>query len=1078
MRGLAMRRARGGHGTRSRSGVVSFSRQTGLLLLAIGLLNGSHYLFHLVVSRQLGPSDYGALAALLAVLLVVSVPVGVLQTVVAQRTAALRARGRSSEVVAFTGSLTRKVLPLVLAATVASLLFATPVLAVFLDVSLSSASLLAPYVLLGTLAAIPLGVLQGAMRFGAFAVVVLGGVAVRLGSGVALVELGLGVPGAMLASSLAAGVSLVLGFWVVGLRHGWRQRASRPLEPMREEFRLSLLGLTSFWLLAQVDIALARHYLDPEEAGFYSSAGLLARALLFMPAAVAFVAFPRMVAARERGEDALHWLWKGLLASGALLIAVLAVLVPFRDRVVELTFGERFLPAASLLPLLCLAMAALALVGLVTFFHIAMRSRAYVISLAGLGVEVVLIALFHSSAEQIAAVVAVVAVAVVIAQCAAARSLVRWRPPLEQLALPAGSRLASEPTVELSVVLPCHNDGGGLRSVLPALLRELEVADSFEIIVVSDGSTDETVSVAEGFADDEVRVLHYETRSGKGHALQVGLTEARGRYVAFVDADGDISPEAISPFLTIMKLYEPDIVLASKRHPLSEVYYPPLRRLMSWGYHKLTRLLFRINVRDTQTGLKLVRRDVLAAVLPRLYEKRYAFDLELLVVARSLGYSRVFEAPVRVDYRFSSKIKPGSVVQVARDTAAIFYRHYVLGSYSAGRPVLESPAGAHTNGNGRVAVRPADGALTNRRLRILFLNWRDITNPEAGGAEVVTHEVARRWVEWGHEVTLLTSKYEGARDTEVIDGIRIRRFGKLRNFSFHLRMQRELARVRGFDVIIDEINLAPFLTPLWRWRLPPIVGFIHQLSDDSLGAEVPRPVAALGRWLEPHALRLYRNVPVATVSNSTRDDLQRVGLERVSVIPDGRDEPPPLEGVAREQVPTLLYVGRLMANKRPHHAVAAFDHVRRELPDAQLWIVGRGPLESDLASDLPDGAELLGYLPREELYERMARAHCLLVPSIREGWGLVVIEANSVGTPAVAYDVAGLRDSVRDGVTGRLATPGDPQALGRVAVELLANTEAYREMSCNAIEWSRQFSWNETARQLFAVVEASPEQAA
>jgi glycosyltransferase involved in cell wall biosynthesis/O-antigen/teichoic acid export membrane protein len=1082
VRGLLKRLVLGlqhGVATLSSLGVVDFFRGTGLLILAIGLLNGSNYLFHVAVSRLLGPSEYGALAALLAVMMILSVPLAVLQTVAAERAAALRAQGRSEEVSRFAAVTMSGILPIAVIAAVVTLVAGAPLLAVFLDVSLVSSALLAPVVLLSILGAIPLGVLQGVMRFGAFGVLVVSNVAIRLVSGIGLVKLGLGVPGAILASTLASVVSLLLALWLVGISRPLLGRATRSLEMIRGELRLAFLSVTSFWLLAQADIALARHYLEPKEAGFYSSAGLLARALLFMPAAVAFAAFPRFVEARERGEKAMHWLRTSILAGTALMLLVLPPLVLFRNLAVKVTFGDQFLAAAGLIPVLSIAMAALAFVGILTYFHIAMGSHAYVIAFAGLALEVALVALFHESPQQIATAVTAAAVLVAIAQYAAAGSLFRWRPPLERLAPPAGAPalLAVEPTVELSVVLPCHNAGGGLRTVLEDLSQELAFLESSEIIVVSDGSTDETVQIAEEFCSDDLRVLHYPKRGGKGYALQVGLTEARGSYVAFVDADGDIGAEAIRPFLTIMKLYEPDVVLGSKRHPLSEVYYPPVRRLMSWTYHKLARLLFRINVRDTQTGLKLVRRDVLAAVLPRLLEKRYAFDLEFLVVARSLGYKRVFEAPVRIDYKFASHISPQSVFRIVLDTGAIFYRHYVLGSYRPGNvsTALAAVPSEAALGDGRAptdAFRPE--ARRNGRLRILFLNWRDISNPEAGGAEVATHEVAKRWVEWGHDVTLLTSKFPGARGSEVLDGVRIRRLGNLRNGSFHLLVQRELARVRGFDAIVDEINTAPFLTPLWRRRLPRIVALIHQLADDVLDAELPRPLATFGRWLEPRALRLYRDVPVVTVSDSTKADLHRLGLDRVSVIPDGRDEPPSLEGVTKEEDPTLLFVGRLAGNKRPRHAVEAFLHVRRVIPTAHLWIVGQGPLEGQLLDILPDGAEMLGFLPREELYERMARAHCLLVPSVREGWGLVVIEANSVGTPAVAYDVPGLRDSVRDGFTGRLAAPGDPGELAREALELLSDPHGYREMRRHATEWAQLFSWNETARRLLDVVDPSP----
>jgi glycosyltransferase involved in cell wall biosynthesis/O-antigen/teichoic acid export membrane protein len=1067
---------------RASSAAVDFSRETGLLLLAVGVLNGSNYLFHVAVSRELGPSDYGALAALLAVLMVLSVPFAVLQTVVAQRVAALRAQGRPDEVAAFAADTVRGTVPIALAAGAATLMLGTPILALFLNVSVASSSLLAPYIVLGTLGAVPVGVLQGTKRFGAFALIVISSVVVRLASGIGLVELGFGVPGAMLASTLGVAVALVLAFRLTEFRGQWPARARRSIEAIRGDLGLALSAMISFWLLAQADLALARHYLEPDEAGFYSSAGLLARILLFMPAAVSLVAFPRFVEARERSDGAVYWLRMSLLAGGALVLAALVPLVLLRNFAVEVTFGDGFRPAADVVPLLCVAMAALALVGVLTYFHIAMGSRAYVISLAGLALEIVLIALVHGSAEQIAAVVALVGVAVAIAQFEAARSLYRWRPPLERLGVPPATStvLASEPTVELSVILPCHNVGNGLRPVLEELLEELALLESYEIIVVSDGSTDETVDIAEEFSSDDLRVLHYPKRGGKGYALQVGLTEARGRYVAFVDADGDIGPEAIRPFLTIMKLYEPDVVIGSKRHPLSEVYYPPVRRIMSWTYHKLARLLFRVNVRDTQTGLKLVRRDVLAAVLPRLFEKRYAFDLELLVVARTLGYKRIFEAPVRIDYKFTSQISPRSVFRIALDTAAIFYRHHILGSYRPGKTAVPGPAvSAKAVPNGRASRQSLrNGARSNGRLRILFLNWRDISNPDAGGAEVVTHEVAKRWVAWGHDVTLLTSKFRGARDNEILDGVRIRRFGNLRNGSFHVLVQRELARLRGFDAIVDEINTAPFLTPLWRRRLPRTVAFIHQLADDVLDAELPRPLAAFGRWLEPRALRLYRHVPVVTVSESTKQDLHRIGLEHVSVIPDGRDEPPSLDGVTKEERPTLLFVGRLAANKRPNHAVEAFRHVRRVVPDAQLWMVGQGPLERALADDLPAGAQMLGFLPRNELYERMARAHCLVVPSVREGWGLVVIEANSVGTPAVAYDVPGLRDSIRDGYTGRLAPPGDPEGLARLALDLLTDRSGYQAMRQHATEWAELFSWNETARRLLDVVHPSPTRSA
>jgi glycosyltransferase involved in cell wall biosynthesis len=186
-----------------------------------------------------------------------------------------------------------------------------------------------------------------------------------------------------------------------------------------------------------------------------------------------------------------------------------------------------------------------------------------------------------------------------------------------------------------------------------------------------------------------------------------------------------------------------------------------------------------------------------------------------------------------------------------------------------------------------------------------------------------------------------------------------------------------------------------------------------------------------------------------------------------------------VHSLEKEPVPTFLFVGRLAANKRPDHAVEAFRIVRDELPSARLWLVGTGPLEGELARTLPEGATLLGRLTRDELYARMAIAHCLLVPSVREGWGMVVVEANSVGTPAVGYDVGGIRDSVRDGRTGVLVPAGDPAALATHALALVTDETRYEPMRAAAIDWAQSFSWEKTADRLLELaLGASPATAA
>jgi glycosyltransferase involved in cell wall biosynthesis/O-antigen/teichoic acid export membrane protein len=1014
------------------------------LLIATAVLNGSNYLFHIVISRLLGPRDYGALASLLGTVLVISVPAGVVQTVVAKRVsvASLTDRAAADH---FVARAMKGVGRAALVALAVCVLLA-PVLAAFLRVGLDAVLLLAPYVYLSLLSAVAYGAMQGELRFLALSGVSVAGVVVRLLAGILFVRIGAGPTGAIAGTVLAQLAVLAVSLWLLRLPRGWwRERGS--LEGLRGELGLATSALAMFWLLAEIDIVLARHFLPAAQGGIYSAAGFLARSLLFLPGAVSIVALPRFAAAHAGGNDVRRWLHAALRINALLLALAFPALVLLRGLAVDVTYGPRFHAAADLLPLLAGGTTMFALINVLVYFHIAIGSHASRIIAAGVALEVVAVALAHGSAYQIGAVTLVVACLVTLALYVAAECAVRWGTEPIAGGTSADAMLQRSPTLDLSIVLPCHNAERGLADVMEVLLRS-DGGVRAEIIVVSDGSTDRTADVARRFSARSVRVIEYPARAGKGHALKVGLLEARGRYVAFMDSDGDIDPAAIAPLVQLMRMFEPDIVLGSKRHPLSQVDYPPFRRFLSWTYHKIARVLFRVNVRDTQTGLKVIRRDVLADVLPRMLEKRYAFDLELLVVARLLGYTRVFEAPVRIDYRFDSQVDVRSAARIVLDTIAIFYRRFILGTY------------------GRALPRRRQ-TLDQTRLRIAILNWRDITNPDAGGAEVVTHEVAKRWAAMGHHVKLLTSMYRGASRVQVLDGVRIERFGRLRAGTFHLRAVRALARLRDTDVVIDEINTVPFFSPFWRRT--PSVALIHQLAADVLDAELPRPLAAVGRRIEPSIIRLYHEVPVVTVSASTRRDLVQIGLRDVTVIPQGGESSATITA-PKEDVPTFLFVGRLAANKRPDHAVAAFREIQQRIPDAYLWIIGRGPLERRLAMDLPPGAEMLGFLTREEMYERMARAHCLLVTSVREGWGLVVTEAASVGTPAVGYDVPGVRDSIIDGVTGLLTPDGDPREMGRLAAGLASSDERISGFGRAGRERAAEHSWDRTAESLMKVV--------
>jgi len=248
----------------------------------------------------------------------------------------------------------------------------------------------------------------------------------------------------------------------------------------------------------------------------------------------------------------------------------------------------------------------------------------------------------------------------------------------------------------LTVVVPVFNGGATIVENVE-LIRNAAggglAPEDLEVIVVSDGSIDGTAErLLEARSDVSMRVIHYDRNLGKGYAVKVGALAARGAWVALVDSDLDLDPAAIPGYLRKAREEELDLVIGSKRHPESVVHYPRSRRLASWCYQQLNRLLFSLTVRDTQVGLKVFRRELAEEVVPLLLVKQFAFDLELLAVAHALGYRRIVESPVRLEYRFTgSFVGSRAVTRALIDTAAVFYRLRVLHTYQRKRRLLAAP---------------------------------------------------------------------------------------------------------------------------------------------------------------------------------------------------------------------------------------------------------------------------------------------------------------------------------------------------------------------------------------------------
>lgn len=245
----------------------------------------------------------------------------------------------------------------------------------------------------------------------------------------------------------------------------------------------------------------------------------------------------------------------------------------------------------------------------------------------------------------------------------------------------------SDPNL-LSVIVPAYNCKtiGRDLSSLKKYLKEL--SRPFELICVVDGRKspkDHTIENARKIKGKNIKIYYYPDNKGKGYAIRFGMARAKGGIIAFIDAGSDLHAKGIGLALEHMKWYDADIIIGSKRHHASKVDYPMRRKILSFIVQKVTKFFFGLNVSDTQTGLKVFKREVLVKVLPRLLVKRWAFDLEILAVANRLGYKKIYESPIEIKYNFQSNIGLKSVQNFAIDYLAIIYRIYVRRYYDDGQ---------------------------------------------------------------------------------------------------------------------------------------------------------------------------------------------------------------------------------------------------------------------------------------------------------------------------------------------------------------------------------------------------------
>jgi len=234
--------------------------------------------------------------------------------------------------------------------------------------------------------------------------------------------------------------------------------------------------------------------------------------------------------------------------------------------------------------------------------------------------------------------------------------------------------------MKLSIIIPMYNSEDIEKNIAAAIKSLDEVTKDYEIVIVDDGSTNDCFKRATKLESQKLKVVGYKQNKGKGNAIKYGFKFTKGDYVAFVDSGRDINPKQLADFMEIMEKSKTDIVIGSKRHLESQVHYPLFRRFMSRTYQIINKILFGLTIHDTQVGIKLFKREVLKKVMPKIAIKRFAFDLELLILADKYNF-KIIEAPIIMRYKFGSTINPSAVFWMLWDTSAIFYRLKILKYY-------------------------------------------------------------------------------------------------------------------------------------------------------------------------------------------------------------------------------------------------------------------------------------------------------------------------------------------------------------------------------------------------------------
>ncbi len=362
-------------------------------------------------------------------------------------------------------------------------------------------------------------------------------------------------------------------------------------------------------------------------------------------------------------------------------------------------------------------------------------------------------------------------------------------------------------------------------------------------------------------------------------------------------------------------------------------------------------------------------------------------------------------------------------------------------------------------------------------MNILIINWQDIKNRFAGGAEVHLFEIFKRISQKGHKITLLCSKSPELISNEIVDGINVIRIGNRAMFNwivpyYYLRYLKK----EDYDVVIDDINKIPFFTPLYVKK--PILCISHHFFGKTIFKQVNPILGAYVYFSEKLMDCFYKKQKFAVVSESTLQEFIDRGYNKdnFTVIYNALDDSKfPFKVLQKNTRPTITYFGRLKKYKSIEHLLYAFPKVKAKIPNAQIFIIGRGDYETKLKSiseklGIAKDVVFWGFVDEQKKIELLAQSHCVVNTSIKEGWGITNVESNACGTLVISANVPGLRDSVKEGVSGLLYEYGNIEELANKIVKVLTDETLFQQLSSGSIQWAKNFSWDISAEKMLDLI--------